>query len=211
MFSSILQISVSACSMITLRHSLLMQPHHFAIAYLWRSSLWGNHSYFSYPVLCLSSFCGTRKEVHMEIREAVSFYHSRVKYVTLQELLANNTWSLIGDSNKISKHSRVFRNKCQVWVDPYIPEIVISLSALWYSSWATLRILEAFSHATSMPTICTCCLPCRGLKFGGKNYSTLKGAVYLFTQATFKAIDMAITFLSRTNMIYIHSNHCFFL
>ena len=27
----------------------------------------------------------------MEIHEALSFYHSRVKYVTLQELLANNT------------------------------------------------------------------------------------------------------------------------
>ena len=41
--------------------------------------------------LGLSSFCGTRKEVRMEIREALSFYHSRFKYVTLQELLTNNT------------------------------------------------------------------------------------------------------------------------
>ena len=55
----------------------------------------------------------------MEIREAVSFYHSRVKYVTLQELLANNTRSLIKDSNKISKHSRVIKNECQVWVELY--------------------------------------------------------------------------------------------
>ena len=39
----------------------------------------------------------------MEIREALSFYHSRVKYVTLQELLANNTQSLIRDSNKVAK------------------------------------------------------------------------------------------------------------
>ena len=37
----------------------------------------------------------------MEIREALSFYHSRVKYLTLQELLANNTRSLIRDSKKI--------------------------------------------------------------------------------------------------------------
>ena len=36
----------------------------------------------------------------MEIHEAVSFYHSRVKYVTLQELLANNMRSLISDMNK---------------------------------------------------------------------------------------------------------------
>ena len=50
----------------------------------------------------------------MEIREAVSFYHSRVKYMTLQELLANNTRSLIRDSNKTSKHSRVIKNECQV-------------------------------------------------------------------------------------------------
>ena len=41
----------------------------------------------------------------MEIHEAVSFYHSQVKYVTLQELLANSTRLLIRDSNKISKHS----------------------------------------------------------------------------------------------------------
>ena len=37
MFSTIcniLRISVSACSVITLRHSLLIQPRHFAIAYL---------------------------------------------------------------------------------------------------------------------------------------------------------------------------------
>ena len=50
----------------------------------------------------------------MEIREAVGFYYSRVKYVTLEELLADNTQSLIRDSNNISKHSRVIKNKCQV-------------------------------------------------------------------------------------------------
>ena len=44
-----------------------------------------------YPSLVLTSFCGTHKEVRLEIREAVSFYHSRVKYLTPQELLANNT------------------------------------------------------------------------------------------------------------------------
>ena len=31
----------------------------------------------------------------MEVHEAVSLYHLRVKYVTLQELLANNIRSLI--------------------------------------------------------------------------------------------------------------------
>ena len=36
----------------------------------------------------------------MEIREAVTFYHSQVKYMTLQELLANNMRSLIRDSKK---------------------------------------------------------------------------------------------------------------
>ena len=45
----------------------------------------------------------------MEIREALSFYHSRVKYVTLQELLANNMRSLIRDSNKIAKKLRVIK------------------------------------------------------------------------------------------------------
>ena len=62
-----------------------------------------------HAVLCLPSFCRTRKEVRMEIREALSFYHSRVKYVTLQELLANNTQSLIKDSKKIAKKSRVIK------------------------------------------------------------------------------------------------------
>ena len=37
------------------------------------------------------------KEVCMEIREVVSFHHLRVKFVTLQELHANNTRSLIRD------------------------------------------------------------------------------------------------------------------
>ena len=49
----------------------------------------------------------------MEICEALSFYHSRVKYVTLQELLANSTQSLIRDSKKIAKKSRVIKNECQ--------------------------------------------------------------------------------------------------
>ena len=45
------------------------------------------------------SLCGTRKEVHMKIREAVSFYYSQVKFVTLQvlELHTNNMRSLIRD------------------------------------------------------------------------------------------------------------------
>ena len=50
----------------------------------------------------------------MEIREAVSFYHLQVKYLTIQELLANNTQSLIRDSNKIFKHSQVITNERQV-------------------------------------------------------------------------------------------------
>ena len=45
----------------------------------------------------------------MEIRKALSFYHSRVKYLTLQELLANNTRSLIRDLEKIAKKSRVIK------------------------------------------------------------------------------------------------------
>ena len=110
MFSSFLRKSVSACSVITLRHSLLMQPRHFTITYLClypytKKLFMGNHACFKYPVLCLPSFCGTRKEIHMEIHEAVSFYHLQVKYVTLEELLANNMRSLIRDLNKISKHS----------------------------------------------------------------------------------------------------------
>ena len=50
----------------------------------------------------------------MKIREALSFYHSRVQYVTLQELLANNTRSLIRDSKKIAKKSQVIKNEYQV-------------------------------------------------------------------------------------------------
>ena len=49
----------------------------------------------------------------MEIREALSFYHLRVKYMTLQELLTNNKRLLIRDSNKIAKKSRVIKNQCQ--------------------------------------------------------------------------------------------------
>ena len=47
------------------------------------------------------------------------FHQSQVKFVTPHELLAKNTWSLVQDSNKIGKHTRVIKNKCQVWVELY--------------------------------------------------------------------------------------------
>ena len=123
MFSSIcnmLRISASACSVITLQHSLLMQPrrailqsfiYHILQLFMGKSRLF---QLSMHAILCLPSFCGTRKEVRMEIHEVLSFYHSRVKYVTLQELLANNTRSLIRDSKKIAKKSRVIKSECQV-------------------------------------------------------------------------------------------------
>ena len=83
-----------------------------------------------HAVLCLSSFCGTHKEVHMEIHEALSFYHLRVKYVTLQELLANNTRSLIRDSKKNTKKSQVIKNECQVWVELYHSYIIFNSVAM---------------------------------------------------------------------------------
>ena len=50
----------------------------------------------------------------MDIHKVVSFYHSRVKFVTLQELHANKTRLLIRDLNKICEHSQVIKNECQV-------------------------------------------------------------------------------------------------
>ena len=123
MFSLIynmLRISASACSVIICQHLLLMQSHRAifqSLIYDILQLFMGKSRLFQlsmHAVLCLSSFCGTRKEVRMEIREALSFYHSRVKYVTLQELLANNMQSLIRDSKKISKKSQVIKHKCQV-------------------------------------------------------------------------------------------------
>ena len=123
MFSLIcnmLQISAGACSMITLRHLLLMQPrrailqsliYHILQLFMGKSRLF-QLSMHAVLCLCVSSFCGTRKEVRMEIHEALSFYHSRVKYVTLQESLANNTRSLIRDSEKIAK--KIASNQKQV-------------------------------------------------------------------------------------------------
>ena len=123
MFSSIcnmLRISASACNVITLQHSLLMQPrrvilqsliYHILQLFMGKSHLF---QLSMHAVLCLPSFCETRKEVCMEIREALSFYHLRVKYVTLQESFSNNTRSLIGDSKKITKKSQVIKNECQV-------------------------------------------------------------------------------------------------
>ena len=58
--------------------------------------------------------CGIHKEVCMEICEVVSFHHSRVKFVTLQELHVNNMRSLIRDSNTNCEHLQVIKNKCQV-------------------------------------------------------------------------------------------------
>ena len=123
MFSLIcnmLRILASACSVITLRHLLLMQPrrvilqsliYHILQLFMGKSHLF---QLSMHAVLCLSSFCRTRKEVRIEIHEALSFYHSRVKYVTLQELLANNMRSLIRDWKKIAKKSRLIKNECQV-------------------------------------------------------------------------------------------------
>ena len=128
MFSLIcnmLWISAGACSMISLWHLLLMQPrwailqsliYHILQLFMGKSRLF---QLSMHAVLCLSSFCGTCKEVYMEIHEALSFYHLRVKYVTLQELLTNNTRSLIRDSKKIAKKSQVIKNECQVWVELY--------------------------------------------------------------------------------------------
>ena len=50
----------------------------------------------------------------MEICEVVRFHHSRVKFMTLQELHANNTQALMRDSNKTCKQSQVIKNECQV-------------------------------------------------------------------------------------------------
>ena len=55
---------------------------------------------YSFRVLCLYFLRETRKEVCMEIPELVSYHYSQVKFVTLQELLANNMRSLIKDSKK---------------------------------------------------------------------------------------------------------------
>ena len=112
-------------SVIILWHSLLMQPrrailqsliYHIMQLFMGKSRLF---QLSMHAVLRLSSFCGTRKEVRMEICEALSFYHSRVKYVTLQELFANNMRLLIRDSKKIAKKSWVIKNECQVWVELY--------------------------------------------------------------------------------------------
>ena len=133
MFSLIcntLQISAGVCSEIILWHLLLMQPcqaillsliYHILQLFMGKSRLL---QLSMHAVLYLSSFCGTCKEVRMEICEALSFYHSPVKYMTLQELLANNMRSLIRDSKKIPKQSQVIKNECQVWVELYSIYIV---------------------------------------------------------------------------------------
>ena len=112
--SNILRILVNACSVITLQHSLLMQPHHFAIAYLFYALYGEEITYCSYQVSCLYFLCKTCKEVCIKILEVVSFHHLRVKFVTLQELLANNMRSLIRDLDKIGEHLRVIIYECQV-------------------------------------------------------------------------------------------------
>ena len=63
---------------------------------------------------CMYFLCGTCKEIYMEICEVVRFHHSRVKFMTLQELHANNTQALMRDSNKTCKQSQVIKTECQV-------------------------------------------------------------------------------------------------
>ena len=68
-------------------------PDHFAVAYLpYATAVCGESTLVSAICACglvlTPSFFRTRKEVGMEICEALSFYHSGVKYVTL---LSNST------------------------------------------------------------------------------------------------------------------------
>ena len=82
---------------------LLMWFNHFHAIPLYEEEI----TCTSFRVLCLHFLHGTRKEVHMEICEVIRFYHSRVKFMILQELLANNKRLLTRDSNKICEHSWV--------------------------------------------------------------------------------------------------------
>ena len=84
----------------------------------------------SYWVLCLYFLCETRKEVRMEICKVDSFYQLQVKFVTLQELHANNTRLLIRDLNSICKHLWVIVNEYQIWVELY--RIVI-MHVMWFN------------------------------------------------------------------------------
>ena len=68
----------------------------------------------SYRVLHLYFLCRTLKEIRMEIHEVVRFHHSQVKFVTLQELHAYNTQTLMRNSNKICEQLQRIKNKCQV-------------------------------------------------------------------------------------------------
>ena len=143
MFSLIynmLPISAGACSVIILWHSLPMQPrrailqsliYHILLLFMGKLRLF---QLSMHAVLCLSSFCETHKEVRMEIREALSFYHSQVKFVTLQKLLANNTRSLIRDLKKITKKSWVIKNECQVWVELYRSQLLLLIEMQYYNS-----------------------------------------------------------------------------
>ena len=63
---------------------------------------------------CLYFLRGARKEARIEIREVFSLHHSRVNFITLQELLAINTQSSTRDLNIICEHLKVIKNECQV-------------------------------------------------------------------------------------------------
>ena len=121
MFSSILRISVSACIVITPQRSLFMQPRHFAIAYLClypslypyaKKLLMGKSCVVQlYIQSCayLPSSGLIRRVIWRFIKQSVSTTHESNTCMTLQELLTNNTKSLIRDSNKIAKHSQVIK------------------------------------------------------------------------------------------------------
>ena len=131
MFSSIckiLRILVSACSMITLRHSLLMQPHHFAIAYLRlypysKKLFMGKSCVVQLSSLALIFVLWDCKGGSYGDSWSSRFLPLASRFLSLasqiRELLTNNIRSLIRDSNKISKHAWVIKNDCQVWVELY--------------------------------------------------------------------------------------------
>ena len=93
---------------------------------------------------CLYFLRGARKEARIEIREVFSLHHSRVNFITLQELLAINTQSSTRDLNIICEHLKVIKNECQVWVELYRTSKSHKLI-----NWIWIQWISRFKHEES--------------------------------------------------------------
>ena len=176
--------------------SLGIHAHNFlfSIPWLYEEEI----TCFSYRALYLYFLCRTCKEVCMEIYKVISFHHSRVKFLTLQELHATNTRSLIRDMNKICEHLRVIKNKCQGWVELYCNYTVYCIFVFNMGTFVIIILLCYWNYAAHIILSLTS-------QMGNYPLPTMRNTLTKLTKSHFSWCHTfqhcSDTFLNCTNML----------